>query len=330
MSRRKRETDLVSLLQLPWQLMALFAIGGFVLFYWIAPASLKGVAAIMFTSFFRVLGWAALVVLGLISLAAYLKQRQTGGAVAGSWSAARGLSGSGVERSSGNVHGSSAAASDRRIEPKGFNALDEARDTQLRASLSMRGSATSEMEPAPATWSLQVLRRMEWKRFELLAAAYYEKIGFRAETIRCGADGGIDAKLFRGDLPNPVSILQCKAWNSRPVGVKPVRELLGVMTHNKVQTGVFLTTAQFTDEAVAFAKNNKIALVDGEQFLQKILALPSEAQSDLLTTATEGDWTTPSCPSCGVKMVAREGKEKPFWGCPNFPRCRQTFAWSGR
>ncbi|MDP5239652.1 topoisomerase DNA-binding C4 zinc finger domain-containing protein [Uliginosibacterium sp. 31-16] len=39
--------------------------------------------------------------------------------------------------------------------------------------------------------------------------------------------------------------------------------------------------------------------------------------------ATEGDWTTPTCGHCGIKMVAREGKSGSFWGCRNFPRCRQ-------
>jgi hypothetical protein len=37
----------------------------------------------------------------------------------------------------------------------------------------------------------------------------------------------------------------------------------------------------------------------------------------------------PLCPACGVPMRRREprpgGKAfKPFWGCPNFPTCRQT------
>jgi len=38
--------------------------------------------------------------------------------------------------------------------------------------------------------------------------------------------------------------------------------------------------------------------------------------------------TQPTCPKCGVPMVQRvaskgENKGKQFWGCPNFPRCRE-------
>jgi restriction system protein len=163
---------------------------------------------------------------------------------------------------------------------------------------------------------------MEWKRFEYLAAAYYERIGFRTEPIGWGADGGVDVKLFRGDLPNPVSIVQCKAWNGKAVAVSEVRELLGVMTDSKVKTGVFLTTSSFTAPAVEFAEGNLIALVDGKQFLGRILALPSDVQAELLAVACEGDWTTPSCPSCAIKLVVREGQRGRFWGCMNFPRCK--------
>ena len=41
----------------------------------------------------------------------------------------------------------------------------------------------------------------------------------------------------------------------------------------------------------------------------------------------------PTCPKCGVAMVQRtanrgQGAGKPFYGCPNFPRCRETAAMS--
>lgn len=38
---------------------------------------------------------------------------------------------------------------------------------------------------------------------------------------------------------------------------------------------------------------------------------------------------TPTCPKCGVPMVKRQATQgrnagRPFYGCPNFPRCRQV------
>ncbi|MBW6473590.1 MAG: topoisomerase DNA-binding C4 zinc finger domain-containing protein, partial [Anaerolineaceae bacterium] len=38
-------------------------------------------------------------------------------------------------------------------------------------------------------------------------------------------------------------------------------------------------------------------------------------------------WTTPRCTKCGAEMVMRSAKSGPnqgkrFWGCSNYPKCR--------
>ncbi|HEX5338845.1 MAG TPA: topoisomerase DNA-binding C4 zinc finger domain-containing protein, partial [Gallionella sp.] len=95
------------------------------------------------------------------------------------------------------------------------------------------------------------------------------------------------------------------------------------MSHEKITKGFFMASGAYTDEATAFANANGITLIDGNMFLRMIQRLPDDAQQRLLDLATYGDYTTPSCPSCGVKMVKRSGKRGEFWGCKNFPRCRQ-------
>lgn len=177
----------------------------------------------------------------------------------------------------------------------------------------------------PTAWSIKVLRSIEWKRFEELVAAYYQLKGVEAKTQRCGADGGIDVHLFKKGFDGPLAVVQCKAWNTYRVGVKPVRELLGVMASTKVRRGMFITTGNYTDEAREFAKENPLTLLDGNQFLSEIQGLSDEDQQHLLEVALAGDYKTPTCPSCGIKMVKRTGNEGKFWGCGNFPRCRRTF-----
>lgn len=176
----------------------------------------------------------------------------------------------------------------------------------------------------PEKWSLELLRELEWKRFEILCGAYYAKRGFRVETLACGADGGIDAKLFFGQIKEPVGLVQCKAWSSKLVGVKPVRELLGVMAHNKVPKGILHATGRFSADAIDFARANKIQLIGGPELVSNIGTLPASAQHELLALATEGDYKTPTCPSCGIKMKRVFGKRGDFWGCPNYPRCKYT------
>jgi restriction system protein len=158
----------------------------------------------------------------------------------------------------------------------------------------------------------------------VVCAAYFEALGLRAKVAKEGADGGIDIHLYKGSTDKPIAIAQCKAWNVYKVDVKPVRELYGVMAREGVPKGVLLTTGQFTQEARSFPKGDDLQLWDGTQLLDKVRALPPEKQSELLRIATEGDFTTPTCPSCGIKMVLRTARFSgdTFWGCRNYPRCR--------
>ncbi len=182
---------------------------------------------------------------------------------------------------------------------------------------------------APTKWSVEALRSLEWKRFEILCAKYYEAVGFKTETLDAGPDGGVDVKLFKIDPSKPLAVVQCKAWNTNQVGVKEIRELLGVMTHAKVARGIFVTTGTYTKDALDFGVANPIQLLDGAAFEKKILELPAEKQEALLALAFEGDYSTPTCASCGVKMVVREGKRGTFWGCTHYPRCKSTLPMRG-
>lgn len=184
-------------------------------------------------------------------------------------------------------------------------------------------AAASTSPQRPEAWSLDVLDRMEWKRFEDLCCAFYLEKGIRAEVTHLGADGGVDVRLFQDDTDPArlTAIVQCKAWNQQ-VGVKPVRELRGVMAHEKVEKAFFMAPQGFTDDARAFAAENRVTLLDGKLFLAMLQRLPAESSRRLLDLATEGDWTTPTCPSCGTKMMARDSRRGRFWGCTSYPKCR--------
>lgn len=198
-------------------------------------------------------------------------------------------------------------------------------------------SESGDLEPvsdAPKALTLELLAALEWKRFEEVGSAYFELLGFRTEETPIGPDGGIDIKLYRDDANSPTALVQCKAWHGVKVGVKPIRELYGVMAAEGVEHGVFLTSSRFSEEAQAFAEGKEIDLIDGETFLSQVRQLPEESQRKLLNVATDGDYSTPTCPSCGVKMVertARKGAQigSRFWGCPHYPRCKRKFPSKG-
>lgn len=300
MARRKqREHGLDIFLAAPWWVSAVMAVGGFAAFQWIIPASATNNPLLkMVSQATKPVGYVFLVVFGLIAVVNFFRQR-----------------------SSPPI----APASEPVVAGPTAPRMAVMRDEGLEKAWIDLMAKPRQSQPRPTEWSIELLRMIEWKRFEELCAAFYREIGLRSETIRCGADGGVDAKLFQGDSTEPAAIVQCKAWNSRPVGVKPVRELLGVMTHQKVPKGIFIATGEFTKEAVEFAQANPLDLVSGVAFMGMLKELSVDARQRLLAVATEGNFTTPSCPSCGIKMNWRTSDQGNFWGCENFPRCKQKF-----
>ncbi len=176
-------------------------------------------------------------------------------------------------------------------------------------------------------WSAAVFASIEWRRFEAVCEAFFAQAGLTTRSQSHGADGGVDIWLQSTHMDTP-RIVQCKHWQGKPVGVREMREFRGVMASHQLESGSYVTSSTFTDDATAFAKANKISLQDGPALLRQISLRTPEQQSALLAVAYEGDYWRPTCASCGIKMIEKARKRDgfAFWGCSNFPRCKTTFA----
>ena len=168
---------------------------------------------------------------------------------------------------------------------------------------------------------------IEWRRFEAVVERLFAQAGFETRSQSHGADGGVDVWLYSRHTPGkPVSVVQCKHWQGKRVGVDKIRELRGVMAAHDVKRGQFATTSTFTPEAEAFARENGINLLDIGRLLELVGKRTADQQRELLAVALEGEYWRPTCVNCGGKLVERTAREggRLFWGCPNFPRCRTT------
>ncbi|MDE1462962.1 restriction endonuclease [Spartinivicinus poritis] len=110
--------------------------------------------------------------------------------------------------------------------------------------------------------------KISWREFELLVAEAYRRKGYRVQVTEGSADDGIDVVLKKGAQ---ITLVQCKHWKNSKVGVKPVRELLGVITAKRAHKGIFVTSGTYTRPATEFAQANNLTLLDGEE-LQLLLA----------------------------------------------------------
>ncbi|TAG25855.1 MAG: restriction endonuclease [Burkholderiales bacterium] len=191
---------------------------------------------------------------------------------------------------------------------------------------------TRALSPAAGTaperataWSPAVFEAIEWRRFEAVCEALFAQAGFETKSQSHGADGGVDIWLYSRHSKDSVAlIVQCKHWRGKEVGVKELREFLGVMASNKIMRGTYATTSTYTSEALKFANSNGISALDANGLLALIAKRSEPQQQALLDVAYEGEYWRPTCASCGVKMLSRTPSKggAAFWGCANYPRCR--------
>lgn len=186
------------------------------------------------------------------------------------------------------------------------------------------------------------IRDLDWRAFERLLAEAFRRQGYLVEDAGGrGADGGVDLTLVRAGRK---TLVQCKHWKKRQVGVKVIRELKGVAASERADGGIVVTSGAFTTEAVAFAREAGVQLIDGaalsaliqsakgpaSQEVRKEAPAPQPATTPAAPapqTAETSLSAAPTCPKCGGAMERRTAKRganagAQFWGCTNYPRCR--------
>jgi restriction system protein len=173
---------------------------------------------------------------------------------------------------------------------------------------------------------LDHLRETPWKDFEYLVAEAYRRQGYQVDySMGRGADGGVDLTMRKDGL---TSLVQCKQWKVFSVGAPVVREMFGLMTAEKADQAIIVTTGNFTRDARAFAAGKPVTLVDGSQLLALLQSLQTNrAEPESGTTPVPADPAIPACPLCGkpmVQRIARRGSNagNRFWGCSAYPACK--------
>lgn len=223
-----------------------------------------------------------------------------------------------------NAKSPATSAARREVKPA---AKPQQAAASADASFSEPGTSVTAPPERPQQWGKPVFDVIEWRRFEAVVERLFQQAGFETKTQSHGADEGVDVWLYSRNQPGePVSLVQCKHWQGKRVGVDKIRELRGVMAARNVKRGQFATTSTFTPDAVTFARENRVNLLDVDGLLGLIAKRTPEEQAELLAVALDGDYWRPTCVNCGVKMVDRTPRKggSAFWGCTNYPRCKTT------
>ncbi|TVQ32431.1 MAG: restriction endonuclease [Phycisphaeraceae bacterium] len=187
---------------------------------------------------------------------------------------------------------------------------------------------------------LDSIRTLSWRDFEQLLAEAFRRQGYMVRDTGPGADGGVDLIL---EKDGQRVLVQAKQWKSRQVGVKIVRELLGVQVAERAHGSFVVTSGQATDEARRFGKKSGVRIIEGPELEEMIGAVQRRRKAEpaqIPRTPVQSDQpvgsagSPPECPACGASMKKRVAMRGPsagstFWGCSTYPSCRATKPFPG-
>lgn len=208
-------------------------------------------------------------------------------------------------------------------------ATDPYEQSTIPAQLDVQPEETPARPERELAWGPKVWTQIEWRRFEAVCEALFAQVGFQTTAQPRSGDGGVNIWLrSRNAQGGPVAVVQCKHWQRKPVGVKELRELLEAMGSQQLKRGTFAASGRFSRDALQFAQDHGVNVLDGAALLALIARRKPDQQQLLLNVAYEGEYWRPTCANCGTKMVERQVSQRgsAFWGCFDYPRCRNTLS----
>lgn len=110
--------------------------------------------------------------------------------------------------------------------------------------------------------------------FETLVVDLMKAMGYGDGFVtKATGDGGVDGIIYEDKLGFNLIYIQAKRWNKDTVIGKPeIQKFAGAMMGPpKVEKGLFITTAKFSQGAMDFAKAQHIILVDGEKLTELMI-----------------------------------------------------------
>ncbi len=119
---------------------------------------------------------------------------------------------------------------------------------------------------------LELVKKMDPIRFEQLVLDLLLSMGYggsreeAAQVTKASHDEGIDGVINEDRLGLDVIYLQAKRWQ-QTVGRKEIQSFVGALAGQQATKGVFITTSDFAETAVQYARKvaQKVILIDGDR-----------------------------------------------------------------
>ena len=169
----------------------------------------------------------------------------------------------------------------RTFNKKGNQTVEEAELSNDKSPEEMLEDAVTQLNANLSEELLGELIKISPYDFEEIVVKLLIKMGYgkpeenkEAVTPKSG-DEGIDGIVSADKFGFDSIYIQAKQWKPESVVGRPeIQKFLGALAGQGASKGIFITTAQFTKEAIAFASkqlHSKIVLVDGNQLAKLMI-----------------------------------------------------------
>lgn len=170
--------------------------------------------------------------------------------------------------------------------------------------------------------TIEEMKKLNWREFEKFIEFVFRQKWFKTKLWKWQNDWWID---IEAELNWKKYVIQCKKWNKYKIWVTQIREFYWVVKMRWDETKwIYITTSSLTKEAEK--EYNKIKdqmKIWDNSNLEKYVRLFKWMEE----TKEEINKTFLICNKCWWNMILRkasrwEFKWKEFYGCENYPKCR--------
>lgn len=165
---------------------------------------------------------------------------------------------------------------------------------------------------------ISTIDTMDGFQFEKHLQLLFEEHGYKARVTKSHGDYGADLVISK---EGEVTVVQAKRYTDN-VGIKAIQEIIGAVNYYKAIKAMVVTNSYFTQAASELALSSNVELIDRPKLIELLSKFNSEgAKTDPVAIKAN---VAPVCSKCNQQMVLRNGKHGQFYGCQNFPKCRET------
>ena len=158
---------------------------------------------------------------------------------------------------------------------------DNQQEEEEKTPTEMMSAAFEKMNASLAGELMDMVMGLEPTEFETLVVKLLLKMGYgygiedAGKVTKATGDGGIDGIIKEDHLGFNNIYIQAKKWSSDHKVSRPeVQKFAGALQGEKATKGLFITTTEFTKDALDFAANllgSNIVLIDGNQLTKLMI-----------------------------------------------------------